>query len=52
MTGALSQGYTVRAPQPDEAEAVHRLIVASDIAEFGESISSLDKLRATGPRSP
>ena len=47
MTGQLAPGYAIRAPRPDEAEAVHALIVASDIAEFGESQGyGLDELRA------
>jgi hypothetical protein len=47
MTESLAPGYTVRAPRPDEAEAVHAIIDASDIEEFGVSHGySLDELRA------
>ncbi len=37
MNDLLAGGYHVRAPRPDEAEAVHALVVACDIADFGES---------------
>ncbi|MDQ3225575.1 MAG: GNAT family N-acetyltransferase [Chloroflexota bacterium] len=37
MTIVLAPGYVIRRPQPTDATAVHALIVASDIAEFGES---------------
>ena len=47
MTGALAPGYVVRPPRLDEAEGVHGLIVATDVAEFGEAHGySLDELRA------
>lgn len=46
MSDALTPGYAIRHPQPSDAEAVHALIVASDIAEFGESSGyELDELR-------
>ncbi len=46
MTAPLAAGYTLRAPRPDEAAAVHALIAASEIAEFGEATGySLDDLR-------
>ena len=47
MTDVLASGYVVRPPHVDEAAAVHGVIVASDVAEFGESHGySLDELRA------
>ena len=36
MDDSLAPGYTVRAPRPDEAAAVHALIVATETAESGE----------------
>ncbi len=45
MTDPLAAGYALRAPRPDEAPAVHALIAASEIAEFGEATGySLDDL--------
>lgn len=45
MTVPLAAGYSLRAPRPDEAPAVHALIAASEIAEFGEAAGySLDDL--------
>jgi len=44
-TDPLAPGYAVRPARPDELEAVHALVVASDVAEFGESDFSLDRLR-------
>ena len=37
MSDHLAAEYAIRRPQPSDAPAVHALIVASDIAEFGES---------------
>lgn len=37
MTASLAAGYALRAPRPDEAPAVYALIVASEVAEFGEA---------------
>lgn len=37
MTAPLAAGYVLRHPRPDEATAVHALIVASETAEFGEA---------------
>ena len=46
MSHPLVEGYVVRAPNADEAEAVHALITASEIAEFGEAQGySLAELR-------
>ncbi len=45
MTDPLAPGYAVRPARPDDAEAVHALVVASDIAEFGESDFSIERLR-------
>jgi mycothiol synthase len=39
-------GLTVRAPQPHEAQAVADLIIAGDIAEFGEPDWSVEDTRA------
>lgn len=46
MTDPLAPGYTVRPARPDDVVAVHALIVASDIAEFGETDFALAGLRA------
>jgi len=45
MTDPLAPGYAVRPATPDDLANVHALIVASDVAEFGESDFSLDRLR-------
>ncbi|MBA3451078.1 MAG: hypothetical protein H0T18_07695, partial [Chloroflexia bacterium] len=37
MNDCLAPGYAARRPNPSDAAAVHALIVASDLAEFGES---------------
>ena len=37
MNEVLAKGYAIRHPQAGDAAAVHALIEASDIAEFGES---------------
>ncbi len=45
MNDMLAPGYVIRRPQPTDATAVHALIVASDIAEFGEASGyGLDEL--------
>lgn len=36
MSLPLDPGYTIRAPRPDDAEAVHQLTAISDFHEFGE----------------
>jgi GNAT superfamily N-acetyltransferase len=47
MTGALAPGYVVRPPHVDDAEGVYGVMVATDVAEFGDAFeSSLDELRA------
>lgn len=46
MSNPLAPGYNVRRPHPGEVEAVHALITASEIAEFGEAQGySLAELR-------
>jgi mycothiol synthase len=43
----LAPGYRIRHPRPDEAPAVHALIVATETAEFGEATGySLAELEA------
>ncbi len=45
-TAALPEGYTVRRPTLDDFAAVLGLLTASDIAEFGETDTSAEDLRA------
>jgi GNAT superfamily N-acetyltransferase len=46
MSDVLAAGYAMRRPEPADAEAVHALIVASDVFEFGESSGyELDELK-------
>ena len=45
-TAALPEGYTIRRPAPDDFAAVLGLLTASDIAEFGETDTSAEDLRA------
>ena len=45
MTDPLTPGYALRPARPDDLEAVHALVVASDVAEFGESDFSTERLR-------
>ena len=45
MSQLLAPGYRIRAPRVDDAVAVHALIAASDIADFGESHYALADLQ-------
>ncbi|CAA9582225.1 MAG: hypothetical protein AVDCRST_MAG59-4878 [uncultured Thermomicrobiales bacterium] len=45
MTDVLAPGFTIRPARLDDLDAVHALVVASDVVEFGESDFSLDRLR-------
>lgn len=46
MSNEFAPGYAIRRPRVSDAEGVHALIAASDIAEFGESTGyELDELR-------
>ncbi|NWG18228.1 MAG: GNAT family N-acetyltransferase [Chloroflexi bacterium] len=42
---ALKEGFTARAPEPSDIQAVFELIAACDAAEIGQSEVSLDELR-------
>lgn len=46
MTTAWPEGFVVRPPRPDEAQAVADLIIARDIAEHGEPDWSVEDTRA------
>lgn len=50
MTNTWPSDFTVRPPQPDEAQAVADLIIARDIAEFGEPDWSVEDTRADWAR--
>lgn len=45
MTDPLATGYAIRAATMADLAAVHGLVVASDVAEFGESDFTLERLR-------
>ena len=46
------QGFTVRAPRPDEAQQVADLICACDIADTGEPDWDVEETRADWARLP
>ena len=45
MTADFPTGFLVRPPEMDDLEAVHKLLEASDIADYGEPDITLDELR-------